>query len=81
MVHTFNLSTQEAEAGGSLSSSQSKFQDSQGLTTQGYPVLKNKQINKIKQQQKNIPLSTDLLPPPKKKKKKKKKCLVYPAFE
>ena len=58
MAHTFSPSTQEAEAGGFLSSSQpglqSEFQDSQGYTEK--PCLKkNKktQRNKTKQKQTN----------------------------
>jgi hypothetical protein len=61
VVHAFNPSTQEAEAGGFLSSRlaglQSEFQDSQGYTEK--PCLeKNK-----KQKQ------TNKQPPPKKKQK------------
>jgi hypothetical protein len=52
VAHVFNPSTQEAEAGGFLSSRpgqpglQSEFQDSQGYTEK--PCLKRKQTNKQK---------------------------------
>ena len=49
LVHAFNSSTREAEAGGFLSSRQpglqSEFQDSQGYTEKPY-LEKQKQTNK-----------------------------------
>jgi hypothetical protein len=65
VVHAFNPSTWEAEAGGSLSSRQpglqSEFQDSQGYTEK--PCLKKQTKNK-KQKQKQTNKKNNLAVPP-----------------